>query len=500
MRQVSDAQVRKLMEEMTKHGQIGMAAMKADMDRKTARKYARTARLPSEMTKERDWRTRSDAFADVWREVEELLKAEAGLDAKTVFEVLQANHPGQFVEGQLRTLQRQVRRFRAAHGGERNVVLAQQHRPGEAMQTDFTSTTELRVTVCGQPLSPSQLCNSTLPYSNWRWATACGSESMAALRQGVQRALFQLGRVPEWHQTDNSTAATHQLPKEKSSSAERGFNGEYVGLMKHFGMKPRTTEVGAKEQNGDVEASNGAMKRALEQALLVRGSRDFASVEAWQSFVDDVNRKGNKAKSEKVAEELVAMRELNAAKLPEYVEMQVVVSSWSTVHVKHGTYSVPSRLIGETVRVRLFESRIELWFAGDKQLDCERVRGQHPRRIDYRHVIWSLVRKPAGFRNYVFREEMFPSTTFRRAYDAIHTPQHRGMKGYLEYLRILHAAATTLESEVETALVLLLDENNAISADAVKSLVAGKLQPKAPSMVPPTVDLTVYDSLLGVSA
>lgn len=503
MRQVSDAQVRKLMEELSKHGQIGVAAMKAGMDRKTARKYAAAAKLPSEMTKQRDWRTKPDAFVDVWREVEELLKAEAGLDAKTVFEVLQATHPGRFVEGQLRTMQRQVKRFRAAHGGERNVVLGQRHRPGEAMQTDFTSTTELRVTACGEPLSQNQLCNSTLPYSNWRWATACASESMAAIRQGVQRALFQLGRVPEWHQTDNSTAATHQLPKEKLSSpgsAERAFNGEYLGIMKHFGMKPRTTEVGAKEQNGDVEASNGALKRALEQALLVRGSRDFASVEAWQSFVDDVNRKGNKAKSDKVAEDLAAMRELNVAKLPEYVEMQVVVSSWSTVHVKHGTYSVPSRLIGETVRVRLFESRIELWFAGDKQLDCERVRGRHPRRIDYRHVIWSLVRKPAGFRNYVFREEMFPSTTFRRAYDAIHAPQHRGVKGDLEYLRILHAAATTMESEVEAALVLLLDDNHVVSADAVKALVEGKLQPRAPSMVPPPVDLTVYDSLLGVSA
>ena len=164
MRQVSDAQVRKLMEELSKHGQIGVAAMKAGMDRKTARKYAAAAKLPSEMTKQRDWRTKPDAFVDVWREVEELLKAEAGLDAKTVFEVLQATHPGRFVEGQLRTMQRQVKRFRAAHGGERNVVLGQRHRPGEAMQTDFTSTTELRVTACGEPLSQNQLCNSTLPY------------------------------------------------------------------------------------------------------------------------------------------------------------------------------------------------------------------------------------------------------------------------------------------------------------------------------------------------
>lgn len=102
---------------------------------------------------------------------------------------------------------------------------------------------------------------------------------MAALRQGLQRALFQLGRVPAWHQTDNSTSATHNLPKSASSTSGRTFNDEYMAMMKHFGMKPRTTEVGAKEQNGDVEASNGALKRALEQSLLVRGSREFASVD-----------------------------------------------------------------------------------------------------------------------------------------------------------------------------------------------------------------------------
>lgn len=237
MRRVSNAQVRKLMEEMNKHGEIGLAAMKADMDRTTARKYVKAAKLPSEMTTERSWRTRPDAFEGVWREVEELLKAEEGLDAKTVFEVLQVNHPGKFVDGQLRTLQRQVRRFRAAHGAERNVVLAQRHRPGEAMQTDFTVTTELQVTVCGEPMTQCLLCNSTLPYSNWRWATVCSSESMPALRQGLQRALFQLGRVPEWHQTDNSTAATHKLGR-TTSTTPGGSAGPGV-----CGAEPRDVSV-----------------------------------------------------------------------------------------------------------------------------------------------------------------------------------------------------------------------------------------------------------------
>ena len=158
-------------------------------------------------------------------------------------------------------------------------MLAQRHRPGEASQADFTWATKLGVTIAGE-LLVHMLYVFVLPFSNWTWATVCQSESMMALRRGLQRALFQLGRVTEWHQTDNSTAATHQVPKDKqviveTSGRKRAFNEDYLALMRHFGMRPRTTKVGAKEQNGDVEARNGALKRRLEQALLLRGSRDF---------------------------------------------------------------------------------------------------------------------------------------------------------------------------------------------------------------------------------
>ena len=500
MRPVSDAQVRMLMEEMSRHGQLGRAAMKADMDRKTARKYVAAGAVPSSMTKTRTWLTRANPFTDVWHEVEELVAGEPGLDAKTVFEVLQSKHPGRFVDGQVRTLQRHVRKWRAKQGPDHDVKFVQRHRPGEAMQTDFTSVVELGVTIHDVELELKLLCNSTLPYSNWRWATTCASESMAAIRQGVQRALFQLGRVPEWHQTDNSTSATHQLPKaEATTTTTRAFNTEYAALMAHYGMKPRTTEVGEKEQNGDVEASNGALKRALTQALLVRGSRDFKSVAAWQSFVDDVCRKSNKAKSAKVDEELSTMRELKAEKLAEYAEERVRVTSSSTVSVKHALYSVPSRLIGETVRVRVFEGRVEVWFDDELQLSCDRVRGQHPRRIDYRHVISSLVKKPGAFERYVFRDDMFPTSTFREAFEELKAARPN-VKGDLEYLRILHLAARTMEAEVEAALRLLLDEKQTITADGVKELVEEKTRPSPPPMSTLTVDLHMYDGLVGVSA
>lgn len=486
------------MEEMSKHGHIGLASMRAGMDRKTGRKYVAAGQLPSEMVKERTWRTREDPFAEHWPEVEARLAETPELEAKTLFELLVEKYPDRYEPGQLRTLQRHIKVWRAAQGPNKEVVLAQQHRPGEAAQTDFTWATELAITILGQAFV-HMLCVFTLPYSNWRWATVCLSESIAAIRKGVQRALFQLGRVPAYHQTDNSTAATHRIPDGKTvtvTNGKRPFNADYVAMMRHFGMTPRTTEVGEKEQNGDAEASNRALKRALEQALLLRGSRDFPSVAEWQAFVDDVVRKGNRARGSRVAEDLAAMRELVVGKLPEFDEEDVLVSEWSTIRVKHCSYSVPSRLIGEWVKVRVFEDRIVVRYADKDELDCERLRGRNLRRIDYRHVIWSLVQKPGGFARYVYREEMFPSVVFRRAYDAIQTPHH-GVRGDLEYLRVLHLAATSMEVDVEAALALLLSDSKLVTAGAVKALIAASAATiEVPDLAPMPVDLSVYDNLI----
>jgi transposase InsO family protein len=485
------------MAEMRKHGRIGLAAMRAGVDRKTARRYVRAGKLPSEMAVPRTWRTREDPFKADWPALVARLVKEPDLEAKTLFELLCEEHPERYEPGQLRTLQRRIRVWRAERGPEKLVVLAQLHRPGEAGQTDFTEATSLRITIGGEPFA-HQLCVFTLPYSNWQWATVCLSESMVALRRGVQTALFQLGHVPEFHQTDNSTAATHRIPDGKAvpfDEGKRPFNEEYVGLMRHFGMTPRTTAVGAKEQNGDVEASNGAVKRRLEQALLVRGGRDFESVEAWQAFIDERLRKVNAGRRRRFDEDIAAMRPIAVARLPEFVEEAARVSDWSTIRVRHCAYSVPSRLIGEFVRVRIFEDRIEVFFADQLQLRCERLRGRNRHRIDYRHVIWSLVRKPGAFARYVYREELFPSVTFRRAYDAIQSP-HAGTRGDLEYLRVLHLAASTFESEVETGLSLLLADGTAITADAVKSMLSTAPPDAVPDIAPLSVDLVDYDALL----
>lgn len=486
---VSDAQVRRLMEEKAKSGKVGLAALKAGMDRGTASKYLEAGKLPSELRAPRNWRTRVDPFAEDWPALEARLKDAPELDAKTLFEHLLAEQPARYQPGQLRTLQRRVQEWRALAGPEREVFFAQEHRPGEAMQTDFTHCDDLGVTIAGEPF-PHLLCHPVLPYSNWEWGTVCHSESLMALRRGVQSAVFKLGKVPDWHQTDNSTAATHKL-----ADGKRGFNDEYQRVMEHLGMKPRTIEVGKSNQNGDVEAANGVAKRRLEQHLLMRGSRDFGSVEEYERWVQQILDKANELRAKKVTEELAAMRDLKVSRLPEYIEESAGVTSWSTIRVRRNTYSVPSRLIGHEVRVHVFDERLEVFYGSgtEPQLVVERLRGEGGHRINYRHIIWSLVQKPHAFARYKYREELFPSLIFRRAYDALAASGERHADR--EYLRILHLAATTMESEVEVALELLLRERRLTGSDPVKALVApGK--PEVPALEEPRVDLVEYDGLL----
>lgn len=484
----TDAQVRKLMEELKKHGTLGLAAARAGLDRKTAAKYRDVGRLPSELKAPRSWRTREDPFEEVWPVIQSKLEAAPELEAKTLFEWLVQEHPDAFEPGQLRTLQRRVRDWRAMAGPDKEVFFAQQHRPGEAMQTDFTWCHELKVTIGGEPFA-HMLCHPVLPYSNWEWVTVCLSESMIAIRRGVQAALFELGRVPQWHQTDNSTAATHDL-----ADGKRGFNAEYRALVEHFGMKPRTIEPGESHQNGDVEALNGALKRRLEQHLLMRGSRDFESVETYQSWLRDVVRAANAMRLVRLNEELAVMRPLVVERLKEFTEESVTVTSWSTIRVKHNTYSVPSRLIGQDLNVRVFDERLEIFYGDALQLTVPRLMGRHGHSINYRHIIWSLVQKPGAFAQYRYREELFPTLVFRRAYDEL-AQRHTGRKADLEYLRILHLAASTMESEVEAVVARLLATNALRDADQVKASVK-PAKPEVPVLQVEAVDLGSYDALL----
>jgi hypothetical protein len=479
------------MEEHAKDGQVGRAALRADLDRKTARKYLELGRLPSELVRARDWRTRQDPFEEDWPWIEgQLSESQGAIEARTLLEHLIEKHPDRYQEGHLRTLQRRVQRWRATKGPSKEIFFPQNHRPGEAMQTDFTHGTELGVTIAGDPFA-HLICHSVLPYSNWEWPTVCRSESTAAIRRGVQGSVFRLGKVTVFHQTDHSTAATHDL-----GQGLRGFNQEYLALMKHLGMKPRTTKVGEKEQNGDVEAANGAFKRRARQALLLRGSSDFESKAAYERWLqEEVAEKANRGRRKKLQEELAVMRPVVVERLAEFTEETVRVRSGSTIHVKRNTYSVPSRLIGEWVRARVYEDRIEVWYAGEVREVMERLVGAHRARINYRHIIESLVRKPGAFERYRYRDALFPSLTFRKAYDHLREALPP-TQADLHYLRILHLAARTMESEVEQALVLLLEAGVPPRAEEVKGLVAPEM-PSVPVIAAPVVSLSEYDTLLG---
>jgi hypothetical protein len=224
------------------------------------------------------------------------------LEAKTLFEMLQEQRSEPYAEGQLRTLQRRVKQWRAIKGPDKAVFFSQEHRPGEAAQTDFTHGTELGVTIDGVAFG-HMLCHFVLPYSNWQWATVCMSESLLSLRRGVQAALFRLGHHPTWHQTVNSTAATHTVGERK-----RKFNAEYESITEHFGMKLRTISVGAKEQNGDVEALNRALKQRIKQRLLVRGSQDFEGIETYETWLGhDPLKRANAGRRERLAHEIAIM-------------------------------------------------------------------------------------------------------------------------------------------------------------------------------------------------
>ena len=482
------------MEEKSKSGKVGMAALKAGVHRKTARKYLKAGKLPSEMIKPRSWRTREDPFGEDWEKevVARLVDAEE-LEAKTLLEHLVALRPEKYEAGHLRTLQRRIRTWRALSGPDKEVMFTQEHRPGEAMQTDFTWVTELGITIRGQPF-PHMLCHPVLTYSNWEWATICQSESLMALRTGVQAAAFRLGRVPEWHQTDNSTAATHKPGA--SEGEDRKFNAEYVALMRHLGMKPRTIAVGKKNQNGDVEALNGAFKRRLVQHLAMRGSKDFESEASYKSWLEAALEKANGPRAQKVSEELAVMKVLEVSRLPEYREITVGVKGPSTIRVKKNGYSVPSRLIGEDVQVRIYDDHLEVSYHGEHQLTVPRLIGEGKHNVNYRHVIWSLVQKPGAFRDYKYREDMFPTLVFRQAYDRL-LERLGERRADIEYLRILHLAGSTMESDVEEALKLLLEEKQVPTHDQVKSLAA-PAKPSVPMLAPLQVDLSSYDRLLMV--
>ena len=492
-KRITDSHVRTLMKEFTECGSQRVAAMRADMCRQTAAKYLAAGQLPSALRREHDWATRVDPFAEVWPELRTMLEKAPELQAKTLFDHVCREHPGKFSEGQLRTLQRHIRRWRATAGPAQEVFFPQVHHPGRRLALDFTHAGELGGTIRGEPFA-HLLCHCVLTYSNWEWATICFSESLASLRDGLQCTLFRLGHVAEELWTDHSTAATHRPGEE--GGVKREFNRRYLDLCAHFGVKPRVIGLDEPHENGDVESLNGALKNRLDQHLLLCGSRDFDCVEEYRAFLETVLNRTNELRRDRLAEELAVMRVLTASPLANFEDEPALVRKWSTVHVRHNTYSVPSRLIGEKVTARVYAEHIDILYQGDVQDRLPRLLGRSQVRIEYRHIIHSLVRKPAAFQDYRYREELFPTVAFRQAYDKLREgcPSRTAD---LEYLQLLKLAADNMESDVAAVLQRLLDEGAVPRFRTVAEFMPRRLPPVLPTVHIPTPDLSVYDELLG---
>jgi hypothetical protein len=485
----TDQQVRRLMSLIKKGDAVSTSAAKAGMSERTARKYRRAGKLPSELRVVHTWRTRTDPFEAVWSEVEALLEQDTGLQAKTVFEELVRRHPGRFQAGQLRTLQRRFRDWRALRGEEREVYFTQRHHPGEQCQSDFTDMSSLGVTIAGVAFA-HLVFHLVLTYSNWESVKLCFTETFEALSEGVQEALWRLGGVPEEHRTDNLSAATHELAKSRG----RGFTERYRELLGHYGLRASKNTPGRAHENGDVESSHHGFKTAVDQRLRLRGSREFASEEAYWCFIEALLEERNAARAARLAEERAVLRSLPLRALPTFRELDVTVKRGGIVRVAGKPYSLPSRLIGHEVQVRLFANHLEISYRKQLVARPARVRGERLDGIDYRHVVHSLVRKPGAFRRYVYREAMFPTLTFRRTYDALAERSEKWAD--LEYVRILHLAATTLQCEVEAALEVMLSAGELPEYDAVKARIVPAAPIACPSVRVALPDLSAYDALL----
>lgn len=486
-------QVKCLFKHYGQTGNIELSAMKSGMSRKTGSKYIHTKKFPDEFLLTRDWRTREDPLKNIWDYAEAFLVDSPELEAKALLEHLIEKFPDQVDDSHLRTFQRRIKNWRIREGKNQEVFFDQDRQPGECMQMDWTDMNKLNVMVDGIHYL-HKLCHLVLPYSNYEGAVRSCSESILSIKKGLKHFLYSLNATPAVLQIDNSSAATHRIKKD---GAKREFNDELIKIAEYYGFSLRTTNIDCPNENGDVESLNGHIKKRIHQALLLRRSTEFESMEKYDCFLQTVFSKANKNRIKKLQEEIQVMNGIPAQPLPEYQEMYVSVRCSSTVHIKKVTYSIPSRLIGTSLKAMIYEEIIRLYNGADLVHEMPRVLGDRGQIINYRHVIHSLIRKPGAFKNYKFKEAMYPTDNFRLAYDRFISINGERV-GCMEYLRTLKLASETMESEVDVALSLML-ENSAtnFSYKDIETLVNTKSETLASidmgELVP---DLTSYDNLI----
>lgn len=485
---VSNNQIKRLRMLINKGLSCEDAAEKTGIGEKTARKYLKSGKLPSELQKDHTWRTREDPFKDDNQRIKEMLELNCRLEAKTVFEYLQDNNPDRYSNGQLRTLQRKFRQWRALDGPAKEVIFPQIHHPGEKCESDFTSMNLLNITINGERFD-HLIYHFILTYSNWQTGIICYSESFESLSDGFQAAVWELGGVPKIHQTDSLSAAV------RNAGNQDTFTDRYSALIRHYGIVPAKIQLGKANQNGDTEQSHNRLKKLVDQQLMLRGSRDFESIVAYNEYLRKLFLKLNNGTKTRFEEEAKHLRALPAQRLDCQKREIVKVKSWSTVTICHNIYSVHSRLIGEKLTAKVFSDKIELWYAQRLLETLPRLKGRSKHCIQYRHIIDYLVRKPGAFENYIYKEDLFPTHRFRVAYDFLKAALPD--QGSKEYIRILELAAKENEALVDDAIERLIVEDKDIRFETIKEIINEGSKPEGiREIIIMPVEVSVYDELL----
>jgi transposase InsO family protein len=471
------------------------AAAKAGIGERTARRVEKRG-VTCGKAGPRSWRTREDPFAAVWEtELVPMLKQEPGLQAITLLEWIQERDPIRYPDSLLRTLQRRVKQWRALEGPEREVMFRQRHEPGHWGISDFTRLKRVSITLGGKPF-PHLLYHFRLAYSGWCDVKVIrGGESYPALAEGLQQALIRLGGVPEEHRTDSLSAAFKNLTEDE----KKDITKRYKALCEHYGMVASRNNPGRGHENGSIESPHGHLKRRIRQALLIRGSNDFATIADYQTFLDTITATIRRRNRTRIEAELPTLRPLPATPAVDYTEVPVRVSSSATIHVRRGTYTVPSRLIGERLTVHLFDDRLELYHGTTAVLTLRRVYPasgvRRARCIDYRHLIGWLARKPMALQGLQFRDDLWPSEDYRELWHRLNDryPPRQACKLMVGALKL--AADQDCEQELATYW------QGALAQDASPTLadLQSRFATKTPPVASPPVhqhDLASYDALL----
>ncbi|QET95471.1 IS21 family transposase (plasmid) [Roseomonas mucosa] len=457
-RHVTDRQMRLYMK-FRRTEPVPIAAAKAGFSTATAYRIEQDPRPPSLKAPPRE-RRRPDPLAAVWdSEIVPLLRSAPGLRPIAIFEEVLRRHP-ELGAGVRRTLERRIRSWRALHGPEQEVIFRQVHEPGRLGLSDFTDMGELAVSTAGEPLE-HRLYHFRLAYSGFEHAhVVLGGESYVALAEGLQDALWALGGVPHEHRSDSLSAAFRNLDRD----AREDLTRRYEALCAHCGMEPSRNNPGLAHENGSIEGAHGHLKAAIADALLLRGSRDFADLTAYRRFVDEVVGRRNARLAPRIELERAALQDLPPRRTADHEEAIVAVTSSSGFVLRKVFYSVPSRLIGHRLRVRLHDDRLEVYLGSSHQLTLPRGRrqpdGRHGHVVDYRHVIHSLRRKPMALLGLVYRDSLFPRPSYARAFEAMLARQsaRQACRTMVEILALAHERAC--EAELADVLNALLEAGN----------------------------------------